>query len=369
MTHHIESQANKSSDPTQLGKLGWDDYFDRQLSAMKVTQSRIARIISIHRGQFLVTDSQDEWTCSSAGKIRHSKTRDYPVTGDWVLVDDTVVTNVIPRKNILSRGEAGSRGNRARVTKREQPIAANLDTVFIVCGLDRDFNTRRLERYLTLVHNYDIPPVVVLTKADLHEVPESFQMEVESIAFGVPVVLTSMLDGRGKKELESHLGHGQTVAMIGSSGAGKSTLANMLYGSDIQATGKVSDSVGKGRHTTTVRELIRMPQGGLLMDNPGIREIAFHEDGNGMENSFADITELAAMCRFANCTHQQEPGCAVLHAVETGKLPIERLESFRKMQSEMDYLSTRRTKSADRIEKERWKGVAQEIKRLKKKTR
>nr|WP_321258804.1 ribosome small subunit-dependent GTPase A [uncultured Pseudodesulfovibrio sp.] len=366
MTDHNELQSNKSFDPTQLGKLGWNTYFDRQLADMDRGNSHIARVISVQRGQFLVTDGHHERLCSVAGRLLHSKDRDYPITGDWILVDDTIITGVIPRKNILSRGEAGSRGHRTRTAKREQPIAANLDTVFIVCGLDRDFNTRRLERYLTLVHNYGLPPVVVLTKADLHENPESFQQDVESIAFGVPVVLTSMEDGRGKAELECYLKQGQTVAMIGSSGAGKSTLANMLHGSDIQATGAVSNSVGKGRHTTTVREIIRMPQGGLLMDNPGIREIAFHEEGSGIENTFADIEELATMCRFANCSHQQEPDCAVLHAVKTGTLLPERLASFRKMQSEMDYISTRRTKSADRIEKERWRGVSQRIKNMKK---
>ncbi|WP_319542133.1 ribosome small subunit-dependent GTPase A [uncultured Pseudodesulfovibrio sp.] len=369
MTDHNELQKNISNEPARLRQLGWDDHFDHQMLSIDVADGRIVRVISMQRGQFLVTDGLKEWFCSVAGRLMHSKSRDYPVTGDWVIVDGTIVTDVIPRKNILSRGEAGSRGSTAKPTRREQPIAANLDTVFIVCGLDRDFNIRRLERYLTLVHNYALPPVIVLTKADLHDAPESFLSDVESIAFGVPVILTSMQDGRGRTELESHLGHGQTVAMIGSSGAGKSTLANMLFGSDIQATGKVSDSVGKGRHTTTVRELIRMPQGGILMDNPGIREIAFHEDGNGMENTFADITELAEMCRFANCTHQKEPGCAVLHAVKTSKLPHERLESFHKMQREMDYLATRRTKSADRVEKERWKDVALRIKDLKKRKR
>jgi len=353
-------------DPTRLCQLGWDDYFDSQLAAMNPAQSRIARVISVQRGGFLVTDGQSEQLCSPAGRLRRSQNRDFPITGDWVLIDDTVITGVIARKNILSRGEAGSRGGRAGGAQREQPIAANLDTVFIVCGLDRDFNIRRLERYLALVHNCGISPVMVLTKADLHAVPESFQLEVEAFAFGVPVVLTSMTDGRGKSELEAHLGNGQTVAMIGSSGAGKSTLANMLHGSDIQATGKVSASVGKGRHTTTVRELIRMPQGGMLMDNPGIREISFSEEGDGMDAAFADILELAQGCRFADCSHGHEPGCAVRHAVQSGELSRERLESYHKMQSEMQYLSERRTKSADRIEKERWKGIAQMAKSMKK---
>ena len=157
--------------------------------------------------------------------------------------------------------------------------------------------------------------------------------------------------------------------MIGSSGAGKSTVANMLHGSALQATGKVSDSIGKGCHTTTTRELIPMPQGGMLMDNPGIREIAFHEHGHGVESVFEDIQKLASGCRFADCSHQHEPGCAVLHAVETGELPQARLESYLKMKSEMQYLAERRTKSANRIEKERWQDVAQLRKHLNKRNK
>ncbi|WP_027182693.1 ribosome small subunit-dependent GTPase A [Desulfovibrio inopinatus] len=366
MTNHIEFPTNTSDYLPHLQSLGWSDYFDRQLAAINAKQSRVVRVVSVRRNLFLVTDGHNEWLCSPAGKLLHAPDRDYPVTGDWVLVDDTQVTSVIPRKTLLSRGEAGSRFNRTTSARREQAIAANIDTVFIVCGLDRDFNVRRLERYMTLVHNCGVSPVVVLTKSDLHEDPDSFWLDVENIAFGVPVVLTSMLDGRGKNELERYLRQGQTVAMIGSSGAGKSTLANMLYGKDIQSTSEVSDSVGKGRHTTTVRELIRMPQGGMLMDNPGIREIAFYESGHGVESAFADIQDLASMCRFADCSHQQELGCAVLHAVETGELSSSRLESYHKMKREMQYLVERSTKSADRIEKERWKGITRQIRTINK---
>ncbi|WP_264983578.1 ribosome small subunit-dependent GTPase A [Pseudodesulfovibrio portus] len=366
MINHIHVPANTPGDPTRLRQLGWNEHFERHVAAMNRSQDRIGRVVSVLRNRFLVTDGRDEWLCAPAGKLLHSPHRDYPVTGDWVLVDDTVVTRVIPRRNLLSRGESGSRGNLSKAVKREQAIAANLDTVFIVCGLDRDYNARRLERYMTLVHNCGLSPVVVLTKADLHEDPVPFRLEIESIAFGVPVVLTSMLDDRGKDELESRLGEGQTVAMIGSSGAGKSTLANMLYGSAIQAIGEVSGSVGKGRHTTTTRELIRMPQGGMLMDNPGIREIAFHENGHGVESTFEDIRELAGMCRFADCSHEQEPGCAVQQAVRDGELPQARLESYRKMKREMQYLADRRTKSANRIEKERRQGIALLIKDMNK---
>ncbi|MBU1001591.1 MAG: ribosome small subunit-dependent GTPase A [Proteobacteria bacterium] len=365
MTKNKQFQADTSNNPTLLRQLGWDSHFDLQVAAANATHTHIARVISVQRGLFLVADGQNEWLCSPAGKLLHSQTGDYPVTGDWVFVDDSVVSAVIPRKNILSRGESGARGSRTGATTREQAIAANLDAVFIVCGLDRDFNIRRIERYLALIYNCGLPPVVVLTKADLHDNPDSFRMEVEDIAFGVPVVLTSMLDDRGRSELASHLGVGRTIAMVGSSGAGKSTLANMLYGDDIQSTGAISSYDGKGRHTTTARELIRMPQGGMLMDNPGIREIAFHEDGHGVESAFAEIQELAESCRFADCSHQNEPGCAVLRAVEDGELLPDRLESYHKMKREMQYLLERRTKSADRIEKERWQEVALLVKQIK----
>lgn len=365
MPKNKETQISTPSSPRPL-KLGWDEYYENQLASMDTKGCKVGRVMSVQRNGFIVNDGQDDLLCNAAGRLIKSSTEDYPVTGDWVLIKETTIKVVIPRKNAFSRGEAGSRGGRSGGAQRVQVIGANLDTVFIVSGLDRDFNIRRLERYLTLAHNCGIPPVIVLTKADMHDAPETFQLEAEAIAFDIHVVLTSSQDHRGTDELAAYLGEGKTVAMIGSSGAGKSTLANMLLGEEIQATGDISDSVGKGRHTTTTRELIKMPQGGLLMDNPGIREVAFHDSGDGVESSFADIVELAQSCKFGDCSHENEPGCAVRQAVKKGKLDKDRLESFHKTQRELDYLSTRQTKSADRIEKERWKGVAQHIKRMKK---
>ncbi|MBG0776403.1 MAG: ribosome small subunit-dependent GTPase A [Desulfovibrionaceae bacterium] len=358
MTSHIASGS--------LRRFGWNDAFERLATGQAIDLDRVARVLSAQRDQFLVTDGQSERLCTPSGKLRHHRHLDYPVTGDWVLVDESVVQRVIPRKNTLCRGEAGSRGKQAGEVQREQPIAANIDTAFIVSGLDRDYNLRRIERFLTLVYNCGIAPVVVLTKADLHESPGAFLHEVERIAFGVPIVLTSTKDGRGLDELRIHLDVGQTVAMLGSSGAGKSSLANMLYGSDIRATAAVSESVGKGRHTTTSRELIAMPQGGILMDNPGIREIAFSKGGEGLAATFSDIRELAESCRFADCSHRHEPGCAVLRAAATGELLPERLENYRKMQREMEYVQARSEKSADCVEKERWRDVALEIRRMNK---
>lgn len=326
---------------------------------------RAARVVSAQRGLFTVNDGQGEAACFVAGRIRHSQAEDYPVTGDWVVVRQEMIQGVLPRQNMLARGRSGSRGRRMDAAWTGQPIAANLDTVFVVCGLDRDFNLRRLERYLTLVYNAGISPVVVLTKADLHADAASFCQEAEAIAPGVPVVATSARDGRGRAELESWLSPGRTVAMIGSSGAGKSTLANLLHGSEIQTAGDVGSGTGKGRHTTTVRELLRMPQGGLLMDNPGIREIALWEGDQGTDDAFPDIRELARHCRFADCSHGCEPGCAVLQAVERGTLPLGRLESYRKLQRELRYACARQEKGADRVEKERWKGISRHARRLK----
>lgn len=352
---------------TRLRPLGWDDLFEQRFAAMNAApHTSVARVLSARRNRFLVSDGREERLCAPTGKMVHGKEREFPVTGDWVLTNDTVITRVVPRKNMLSRGEAGTRKKHGETPANEHPLGANIDTAFIVGGLDRDHNPRRIERFLALVYNCGITPVIVLTKADLHRDPAPFRQEIESIAYGVPVVLTSMADRSGVDELHRFFGDGRTVAMLGSSGAGKSTLANMLYGSERQATATVSDSVGKGRHTTTARELIRMPQGGMLMDNPGIREIAFHTGGNGLDTTFPDIRELGLSCRFADCAHLHEPGCAVLHAVESGKLSQSRLDSYRKMTREMEYVSERSGKSADRIEKERWRDVALRIRRMKK---
>jgi ribosome biogenesis GTPase len=349
-----------------LRQLGWDDHFERLAMDPANDTGRVARVLSAQREQFLVTDGNTELLCTPSGKLRHHRQRDYPVTGDWVLVDENVIRSVIPRKNTLCRGEPGSRGKQAGAARGEQPIAANIDTVLIVCGLDRDYNLRRIERFLALVYNCGMTPVVVLTKADLHEFPEPFRHEVEGVAFGVPVVLTSTEDAGTTDGLRDYLGTGQTAAMIGSSGAGKSSLANMLLGSEVQATSAVSASVGKGRHTTTSRELIAMPGGGLLMDNPGIREIAFARGGDGLEATFSDILELARSCRFADCSHLSEPGCAVREAVASGELSQTRLDNYHKMQREMEYVQARSEKSADSVEKERWRDVAMEIKRMNK---
>ena len=361
MTKHVEHTNN---DFHQLEHLGWNTYFQNQLDSDGAAP---ARVVGVRKNSFQVSDGKRERLATVAGRLMHQPGGLYPVTGDWVLMTDTMITQVLERKNALSRGAAGARHKHDTQPKKEQIMAANLDTVFIVCGLDRDYNLRRIERYLNLIYNCGLNPAIILTKADLHQDPSSMVDEVEAIAFGVPIHLVSALDNQGLSDLEEYLAPGRTSTMVGSSGAGKSTLINRLYGAEVQATNAISDSVGKGKHTTTTRDLIMMPQGGMVIDNPGIREIAFWSDDTGAGAAFPEIEELARECRFSDCSHTSEPGCRVLRAVKTGDITQARLESYRKMKRELDYLSQREHKSADRVEKERWKDVALKIKSINKK--
>ncbi|WP_321494410.1 ribosome small subunit-dependent GTPase A [uncultured Desulfobacter sp.] len=349
-----------------LSFLGWAACFQADLENLDSNSLIPARVTGIRRKTFFINDGKEERPASLAGKLQLESSSAYPVIGDWVLVRQTVVTGILPRKNALIRGASGMRSRKSGEHK-EQVIAANLDNVFIVTGLDRDFNLRRIERYLTLVYNCGLNPVIILTKADLHQDPEHFVSEVETIAFGVPVHLISALDDSGLSNLMPYLKHGRTCIMVGSSGTGKSTLINRLCGETVQDTGEVSAHVGKGTHTTTSRDLIMMPQGGMIIDNPGIREVSFWDIDQGVESTFPEIEELGTQCRFSDCTHTHEPGCRVLKAIRDAELTEARLENYLKMKRELEYISSRKKKSADRVEKERWKDVAIRIKQINKK--
>lgn len=358
---------NKSTNPPEsLDALGWDSHFQHHFDRIHTGTAAPARVTGVYKNRFLVHLGDTEELATVSGRLIHKNDHLFPVIGDWVLVTDKVISDVLPRKNVLSRGAAGTRGKQGQPPAREQVMAANIDTVFIVSGTDRDFNIRRIERYLTLVYNCGITPVIILTKADLHQTPERFADEVEAAVFGVPVHLVSAHDSQGLTPLASYLSPGRTITMIGSSGAGKSTLVNRLYGKPIQPTKAVSESLGKGRHTTTSRSLIPMPSGGMVIDNPGIREIGFRDDAGGLDVAFPEIEALAATCRFNDCSHTHEPGCRVLHGVSAGDIRQDRLDSYLKMKRELAYVADRQQKSADRVEKERWKGVSQKIRAMKK---
>ncbi|MCB2149634.1 MAG: ribosome small subunit-dependent GTPase A [Deltaproteobacteria bacterium] len=349
-----------------LSTLGWSPFFQTHLENLYDGKLEPARVVGVRKNRFYVSQGKGEWLATTAGRLNHQIDCLYPVAGDWVIMTDDVIYSVLPRKNALSRGAAGRHGKQKAQPTRGQVIAANLDTVFVVCGLDRDFNLRRIERCLTLIYNCGLNPAIILTKADLHIFPEKFISEVETVAFGVPVQLVSANDSLGLAQLEEYLSPGKTVTMIGSSGAGKSTLVNRLYGKSVQSTGSISENVGKGKHTTTSRDLIIMPRGGMVIDNPGIREIAFWDGDGGVELAFPEIERLALECRFSDCSHMHEPGCRVNQALIEGEITSDRMESYQKMKREMMYLSDRQQKTSDRVEKERWKPVALKIKAIKK---
>ena len=302
---------------------------------------------------------------SLAGRLHNRNAGIYPVVGDWVLVKEQVITDILTRNNLLSRKDTGDRSGRDVKVEEEQGIAANLDFAFIVCGLDRDFNLARIERYLMLAYHCGIEPVILLSKSDLQQNPEQLVCEVEAIAPGVLVFSLSLHDPHGVMRVSALLYPHRTAALIGSSGAGKSTLINHLAGGDIRRTGAVGERVGKGRHTTTSRDLILLPSGGMVIDNPGIREIGFVREEVHSMSAFSDIEALADQCRFGNCTHTCEPGCRVLEAVTTGEISVRRLNSYIKLNNELNYIRERYNKSAARVEKERWQHISGKLKNLK----
>ena len=261
---------------------------------------------------------------------------DYPAVGNFVLVNwnesgnSSIIESLLPRKSAFIRKAAGE-------PQQEQIVAANIDTVFLCMALNHDFNLRRLERYISIAWDSGAMPVVVLTKSDLCDDLEQKLSEVSSVAFGVDVLVTTSTEENGYKVLLPFISEGKTIAFIESSGVGKSTLINRLLGKDqLKTNGLRNDD--KGRHTTTHRELFLLPSGGMVVDTPGMREFGMWDNDTGIEKTFADIEELAAQCKFRNCTHTNEPGCAIRSALEMGELEMNRWQSYQKLKAENDYM-------------------------------
>jgi ribosome biogenesis GTPase / thiamine phosphate phosphatase len=342
-----------------LMQLGWAPATEEQFAPFAADGLEPARVAVEHRGAYLVYTERGERQAELSGRLRHAvdERGELPAVGDWVAVADpegaerALVQAVLPRRTKFSRMAATDHGQTV-----EQVVAANVDVVFLTAGLDGDFDVRRLERYLTLGWESGASPVVVLTKADLCDDVEAALLEAESVAIGVPVHPVSNVTGEGVDALGRYFEDGSTVAALGSSGVGKSSLVNRLAGEELMATGDLRAD-GRGRHTTTNRQLLLLPGGGLYLDTPGMRELRLWESEDGLASAFADVAAAAALCRFADCSHETEPDCCVRAALADGTLDRERYQSWRKLQNELRWLAVKqdaRLRSETRKERRRF---------------
>jgi len=329
----------------RLESLGWNPFFEAQIDHDHDAELIPARVVEEQRGSYQLagadpaSGADSEWRGELAGRLRHDMAGDWsaaPCTGDWVMArvppahengSPALIHRVLMRRTKFSRKEAGNRS-------AEQIIAANVDTIFLVQSLNRDLNPRRLERYLALLWESGAEPVIVLSKADLCAEPEPLLAQVRQAARGVTVHVTSSVEAHGLDALAPYLSIGRTVALVGSSGVGKSTIVNRLRGEEVMRVKGIRED-DRGRHTTTSRHLVMLPGGGMLLDTPGMRTVLMWEGEEGLKTAFEDIEAIAARCKFRDCKHDAEPGCAVRESIETGELDAGRYRNYQKVGREI----------------------------------
>ncbi|HVF35026.1 MAG TPA: ribosome small subunit-dependent GTPase A [Candidatus Saccharimonadia bacterium] len=330
----MSPNSDREREYEALRRIGWRDSDAPGVPAELATAHRIARVIAQHRSGYRVHDGVDEFPVQAPATMIRAGTdpREKAAVGDWVVLapgTPPLIESILPRRTLLTRAAAGER-------YETQPIAANVDHVLIVCGLDHDYNPRRIERYLLLVQGSGALPVVLLTKRDLVEDPEKYRLEIEAIAgVGAVVHVVNSKDPATAALLAPYLRLGDTSVLVGSSGAGKSTLTNTLLGIEKQKTGGVRGHDSRGRHTTTHRALIMLPQGGCMIDTPGMRELKLTGEERFDATQFADIEALGDACRFSDCSHGNEPGCRILAALASGEIEADRYAHYLKLRDEI----------------------------------
>jgi len=345
-------------DGKTLAALGWTDELEAAFTTYAADGFEPARVVAEHRGGFAVRSECGDRLAHVRGRVREQELfGGMPTVGDWVVVVDAgerfAIEAVLPRRTKVSRKTPW-------LKSEEHVLVANVDTVFLVSGLDADFNARRLERYLATAWDSGADPVVVLTKLDVGD--PALVLEAESVAIGVPVHAVSNVTGEGLGELDAYLAPGRTIVLLGSSGVGKSTLVNRLAGRELMPTGGLRND-GRGRHITRHRQLHALRGGALLIDTPGLRELQLWE--GDLDRAFADVAELSTQCRFHDCAHNTEPGCAIRSALADGTLDPERWASYQKLEREMARLSGRRGHREHAELKRRWRERARETKQMK----
>jgi ribosome biogenesis GTPase / thiamine phosphate phosphatase len=344
---------------TDLTIFGWNEFFETNFESYARNNYSRGRVALEHKNFFRVYTQHGDVLAEISGKLRHeavNRSR-LPAVGDWVVIRSrpehgrAIIDAVLPRRTSFARKIAGSR-------TEEQIVAANIDTVFLLTSLNQDFSLRRIERYLIIAWESGANPVIILSKSDLCDGVADQIAQVQAVAHGVPIHAISVVTEFGLQDIAQYFKQGQTVALLGSSGVGKSTLINHLAGDAHLRVQTVRDHDDRGRHTTTHRELVLLPTGGIVLDTPGMRELQLWDGDESLQLVFEDIEALAGNCFFSDCHHQNEPQCAVREALVAGTIDVERYESYEKLQKELKYLARRRDKLSEIMEKKKWKKLS-----------